>query len=129
MKLKAKLIAAPLGSALVALAAGAGYGVWSHLDRDAERSAQALAGLGGAHHFVLEAYKHGKAVCALGQGAALLRLLGLDAQADAKALARHPGVVLGRGTAETAPDTAKAFIEAIGRHRHWDRPLAEAVPA
>jgi catalase len=94
-----------------------------------ERAAQALAGIGAAQHFVLEAYKHAKAVCALGEGAVLLRLLELTPRSDAQALARHPGVVLGRGTAETAPDTAKAFIEAIGRHRHWDRPMAEAVPA
>jgi methyl-accepting chemotaxis protein len=41
MKLKSKLIAAPLGTALVALAAGAGYGLWSHAQQDAERAAQA----------------------------------------------------------------------------------------
>ncbi|GHD02654.1 catalase [Pseudorhodoferax aquiterrae] len=94
-----------------------------------ERAAQALDGLGAAHHFVLQAYKHAKAVCVLGQGAALLRWLGLDARADAQALARHPGVVIGPGGAERAPETAKAFIDAIARHRHWDRPLADGVPA
>ena len=94
-----------------------------------ERAVQALAALGTAQHFVLEAYKHGKAICTLGAGAALLRPLGVAPDADAQAMAPHPGVVLGRGTVELAPETAKAFVEAIGRHRHWDRPLAEAVAA
>ena len=93
-----------------------------------ERCAQALAAIGAAVHFVLEAYKHGKAVCVLGEGVRLLRLLEITASADAAALARHPGMVLGGGSADAAPDTAKAFIEAIAVHRHWDRPLADAVP-
>ncbi len=93
-----------------------------------ERAAQALAASGQAKQFVLEAYKHAKPLCALGPGVALLQLLEIGAGADAGALSRHPGVVVGRGTAETAPETAKAFIEAIGRHRHWDRPLADALP-
>jgi catalase len=38
-------------------------------------------------------------------------------------------VVIGRASSESAPDTAKAFTLAIGRHRHWDRRLAESVPA
>ena len=41
MKLKSKLIAAPLGTALVALAAGVGYGVWAHVQSQFERGAQA----------------------------------------------------------------------------------------
>nr|WP_304437963.1 catalase [Pseudorhodoferax sp. Leaf267] len=93
-----------------------------------ERSAQALAGLGAAVHFVLEAYKHGKAICALGEGAVLLRLLDIAAGADVQTLARHPGVTLGAGTPESAEATAKSFVDAIARHRHWDRPLADAVP-
>jgi catalase len=94
-----------------------------------ERCASALAGAGAAVHFVLEAYKHGKAICVLGEGVALLRLLQIEPGADASALAAHPGVVIGRASSESAPDTAKAFTLAIGRHRHWDRRLAESVPA
>ena len=92
------------------------------------RCAEALAAMGAAVHCVLEAYKHGKPLCALGEGVRLLRLLEIEAGADAKALARHPGVTLGGGSAEAAPDTAKAFIDAIAVHRHWDRPLADALP-
>ncbi len=93
-----------------------------------ERAAQALAASGQAVHFVLEAYKHGKAVCALGHGAALLGALGL-AVAPARAGADHPGVVLAASDAEAADATAQAFIAAIGAHRHWERPAAEALPA
>ena len=41
MKLKSKLIAAPLATALVALAAGLGYGIWAHFHGQSEREAQA----------------------------------------------------------------------------------------
>ncbi|WP_295850505.1 catalase [uncultured Xylophilus sp.] len=92
-------------------------------------SADALAQLGDAVHFVLEAYKHGKAICAIGDGAALLKWLGIAAGASGEALAQHPGVVLGAAQAEAAETTAPAFIAAIGEHRHWDRPLAESIPA
>lgn len=92
------------------------------------RCAEALAAMGAAVHFVLEAYKHGKALCVLGDGVGLLRLLQIAPGASAAELARHPGVTLGAGTAEAAPETAKAFIEAMALHRHWDRPLADAVP-
>ncbi|APW36559.1 catalase HPII [Rhodoferax koreense] len=92
-------------------------------------SVATLAGMGDAVHYVLEAYKHFKPVCALGDGVRLLQGLGIAAGADAKALAVHPGVVLGAGSADSAPETAQAFIQAIAAHRHWDRPGAAAVPA
>ncbi|WP_198970525.1 catalase [Xylophilus sp. ASV27] len=92
-------------------------------------SAAALSRLGDAVHFVLEAYRHCKPVCALGEGAALLRTLGIEGGASRDALTHHPGVVLGDGRAETMPETMRAFVHAIGQHRHWDRPNLEAVPA
>ncbi|MDB5847516.1 MAG: katE, partial [Rhodoferax sp.] len=92
-------------------------------------SVTALAGMGDAVHYVLEAYKHCKPVCVLGDGVRLLQALGIQPKADAAALAAHPGVVLGEGSAEAAPETAQAFIQAIMAHRHWDRPGAAAVPA
>ena len=94
--------------------------------------AAALAGMGDAVHHVMEAYKHGKPVCTLGDGVQLLRHLGIEAGADraeGDAMAGHPGVVLGIGSPESALDTAQAFIRAIGAHRHWDRPSAGSVPA
>ncbi len=96
------------------------------------RSVEALAVLGDAVHFVLEAYKHCKPICALGAGASLLRLPGQEgspASPTAGATAAIPGVVLGEGNAEAAPVTAQSFIEAIAHHRFWDRPLIDSIAA
>ncbi|HSV47633.1 MAG TPA: catalase [Ramlibacter sp.] len=88
-------------------------------------SAQELARNGDAVHYVLEAYRHGKPLCVIGEGVDLLRTLGLgDAQA---ALAL--GVVIGRNDPPSRPQLAQDFAAAIARHRHWSRPNTEAVPA
>ena len=93
-------------------------------------SSEALAGLGDAVHFVLEAYKHCKPVCAIAEGVALLRLLGISREMEAEALATaHPGVVLGDAGSEAGPKTAQDFIAALQQHRHWDRPGLDAIPA
>jgi catalase len=89
-------------------------------------SAQALARNGDAVHFVLEAYKHCKAICVIGEGAQLLRTVGVDA-AEPGALA--PGVVIGKNDPPARAQLAQDFIAAIARHRHWARPNIEAVPA
>jgi catalase len=86
--------------------------------------AQALARDGDAVHFVLEAYRHCKPVCVIGDGAALLRLLGLEEGAPPP-----PGVLVGSGDPSTRVPLANDFITAIGRHRQWLRPHLEAVPA
>ncbi|MES2188267.1 MAG: catalase [Pseudomonadota bacterium] len=92
-------------------------------------SADALKGIGDAVHFVLEAYKHCKPVCAIGEGVVLLALLGITAASRGDGLAGHPGVVLGESGSDAAPKTAQDFIAAMQQHRHWDRPGADAVPA
>jgi catalase len=89
-------------------------------------SAQALAGNGDAVHFVLEAYKHCKAICVIGEGAQLLRTLGIGAGEGGPAV---PGVVLGKNDPPARAQLAQEFIAAIARHRHWLRPNLEAVPA
>jgi catalase len=93
--------------------------------------AEAMARNGDAVHFVLEAYKHCKAICTVGEGVQMLSTLGIGT--DAKSF--PPGVVvaatpttnLGDNTA--ALKIAHEFVAAIARHRHWDRPGIEAVPA
>jgi catalase len=93
----------------------------------------ALAGMGDAVHFVLEAYKHCKAICTVGEGVQLVSKLGIAADAQPGDL--PPGVVvaatpvtnLGDNTAAT--QIALDFIAAIARHRHWDRADIESVPA
>jgi len=95
--------------------------------------AAALAGMGDAVHFVLEAYKHCKAICTVGEGARLLATLGIDEQTspdDAPAgvvVAETPVTNLGDSTA--ASGIAQRFAAAIAKHRHWDRANIDAVPA
>jgi catalase len=89
-------------------------------------SVQALAANGCAVQFVLEAYKHCKAICVIGEGAQLLRPLGLD---DPEAAAKVPGIVTGRNDPPSRAQLVLDFIAAIGRHRHWTRAHLERVPA
>jgi len=94
------------------------------------QGAEALSRSGDAVHFVLEAYRHCKAICTVGEGVQLLSTLGI-----AEAGSAPPGVVVARtpvtnlGDISGATQIAQDFIAAIARHRHWDRPGVEAVPA
>ena len=90
--------------------------------------ASALAGNGDAVHFVLEAYKHCKAIAASGSGAGLLSSLGLPAPKAGGISEPRAGVVLSGPDASQAALIA-AFIAAIGKHRHWERGQLAAVPA
>ncbi len=58
-------------------------------------------------HFVREAYNHGKAIAANGEGAELLQAAGI---------APGPGVVSGKSSS----DFTQNFVDAI-KHRHWNR--------
>ncbi len=62
-----------------------------------------------ARHFIREAYNHGKAIAVGEGGIALLKAVGVTAA---------PGVV----QEKSGSDSTRAFIEAISRHRHWNRP-------
>jgi catalase len=89
--------------------------------------AKALAGTGEAVHFVLEAYKHFKTVCVIGEGAELLRTLGLSgAEPEAPGAV---GVLIGKSEPSARLQLGQDFVAAIARHRHWDRANTEAVPA
>jgi catalase len=88
-------------------------------------AAEALSRNGDAVHFVLEAFKHCKALCLIGESAQLLRLAGISPEAGAA----PAGVVLGTNEPTTRLQTAQDFIAAIGKHRHWGRALVEQVPA
>ncbi|MBA3774321.1 MAG: catalase [Ramlibacter sp.] len=89
-------------------------------------SAQALARSGAAVHFALEAYKHCKTICVIGEGVQLLGTLGIGAGEGAPAV---PGVVIGRNDPPLRAQLAQDFIAAMSRHRHWTRPNVETVPA
>ncbi|MBC7603611.1 MAG: catalase [Ramlibacter sp.] len=89
-------------------------------------SAQLLERNGNALHFVLEAYKHCKAICVIGEGANLLRSLGITADEPGPAV---PGVVVGANDPSGRAQLSADFISAIAKHRHWSRPNVDAVPA
>jgi catalase len=75
---------------------------------------------------VLEAYKHCKPICVIGEGVELLRSLGITGP---DAVPQDAGVVVGTNEPTGRIPMAQAFIAAMARHRHWARPGVEAVPA
>ncbi|MEY2619304.1 MAG: putative hydroperoxidase [Pseudomonadota bacterium] len=85
-------------------------------------SAQALAAQGDAVHFVLEAYRHGKALCLIGESVQLLQAAGAHAVSA-------EGVITGPNDPVARLQMAEDFIQAIARHRHWGRAGLDAVPA
>jgi catalase len=89
-------------------------------------SARSLMANGDAVHFVLEAYKHCKAICVVGEGVQLLRTLGIAGGETSPAV---PGVIVGRNDPPGRHQLAQDFIAAIAHHRHWLRADLEAVPA
>jgi catalase len=84
-------------------------------------SAQALASNREAMQFVLEAYRHCKPLCLIGESVELLKQSGI-VTADAPAPA---GVIIGTNEPTTRLQTAQDFISAIGKHRHWSRGFVE----
>jgi catalase len=74
-----------------------------------KESVTTLLGDFEAKHFVREAYNHGKAIGASGEGGELLQAAGVG---------NAPGVIIDKG----GNDSSKSFAEAISQHRHWNRP-------
>jgi catalase len=69
-----------------------------------------------ALHYLLEAYKHLKAIALHGEAKQLLDVLKLEVDA---------GLIVGANG-----QLAKPFFAAIGQHRVWDRePKAKSIPA
>jgi catalase len=89
-------------------------------------SAEALVRDGDAVHYALEAYKHCKTLCVIGEGLQLLRTLGVAVGESSPAVA---GVLIGRNDPPGRAQLAQDFVAAIARHRHWTRPNIEAIPA
>ncbi|MGU9853689.1 catalase HPII [Pseudomonas koreensis] len=80
-------------------------------------SIKALSADGVALHYVLEAYKHLKAIALHGDAKQLQDLLKLEAD---------DGLLQGKDV----PGLTKPFFAAIGQHRVWARePKAKAIPA
>jgi len=92
-------------------------------------SVERLRRSGAAIRYVAEAYKHGKAVGALGEGVELVRASPVnDVRLSDDGLVAEHGVVTLASTGDELDDFAAAFAHAIGKHRHFDRKL-ELVPA
>jgi len=88
-------------------------------------SAQSLMKDGAAVHFVLEAYKHCKPMCLIGESVEILRSVGVVGDDTPPA----GGVVIGTNEPTARQQMAQDFIAALQKHRHWSRALIERVPA
>jgi catalase len=90
----------------------------------------ALGASGQAVHFVLEAYKHCKPICAVNEGVQLMSTLGFVAGKNPEAITRPAaGIVLGDARRVPEGMLSQEFIAAIAQHRHWERANIDAVPA
>lgn len=94
------------------------------------QNTQTLSGVGEAVHFVLEAYKHCKAICAVNEGVQLMSSLGFGVGKNPELITRPAaGVIVGDARRVAEGLISQEFISAIAQHRHWDRANIDAVPA
>jgi catalase len=82
-------------------------------------SIETLSGNADAYHFIDEAYKHCKAICATGDTQSFIdnTFAGKAENDEAVVIASKPR------------EAASAFISAIANHRNWDREDERKVPA
>ena len=93
-------------------------------------SAEILCGLGDAIHFVLEAYKHCKTICAINEGVQLLNTLGFKADKNPEIVTvPTPGVIIADARKVVEGQVSHDFMAALALHRHWDRVNVDAIPA
>jgi catalase len=98
-----------------------------------KESAAALAGDGDAVHFVDEAFKHCKAIAAIGEGVDVLlasRIAppstnGKSPDQKLEAL----GSVIAERNANGLDAIAKRFIDAVAKHRDWSRQAGQGAAA
>jgi catalase len=89
-----------------------------------------LAACGDAVHFVLEAYKHGKTICAINEGAQLLATLGFAIGKNLDVTTSPtPGVLLADARRSVEGELSKEVMSAMALHRHWERANTQAIPA
>ncbi len=82
-------------------------------------SIKTLAGNADAYHFVNEAYKHCKAICATGDSEIFV------GNTFAGKAERDSAVIISAKLKDAQP----AFVKAIASHRNWDREESRKVPA
>ncbi|WP_247232229.1 catalase [Telluribacter sp. SYSU D00476] len=99
---------------------------------DGKQSVETMLTQGDSIHFINEAFKHGKPIATSGNGIYLLQkavVLGVDfADKEGDMVVSSKGVVTA-GSEARAAEFAEAFMEAIKKHRHWDREEKTMVPA
>ncbi|MDX5423031.1 MAG: catalase [Hymenobacteraceae bacterium] len=99
---------------------------------DGEKSIEAMMKEGDAIHFISEAFKHGKAIATSGNGIGLLQKAGIPgvefAGESSRNVVSDKGVVTAGNDAE-AEEFAESFMDAIKKHRHWNRDEKMMVPA
>lgn len=84
-----------------------------------EKSVAALMGNADAVHFIQQAFKHCKAIAATGEAGEWIRdLLGDRIDGD-------EAVIL----AKAVPAVGAKFLDAVAKHRNWDRETRRKVPA
>ena len=93
-------------------------------------SVTALCGMGDAVHFVLEAYKHCKTICAVNEGVQLLATLGFSHGKNPDVIfVPTPGVIISDIRKVLDGQATLDFTSALALHRHWDRINIDAIPA
>ncbi|WP_276495709.1 catalase [Pontibacter litorisediminis] len=99
---------------------------------DGEKSIAALLQEGDALHFISEAFKHCKSIATSGHGLKLLEkafVMGVDFAGESSGKVVSDKGVVTAGNDADADEFAERFIEAIKKHRHWDREEKDMVPA
>jgi catalase len=81
---------------------------------------QRLGLIGHAAEFLKDQYRHAKPILALNEGADLLENAGAPSVLPSSG-APDPGIIIGRQM--TAGDLLPRFIEAIAKHRHFERQM------
>jgi catalase len=92
-----------------------------------DASVSALTAQPEAYEFVAEAYKHCKAIAAVGAGVGLLANSLPRKFSEGEDAGKQPAVIEGVVSSRDAANSsvASAFIQAIARHRHWERENSE----
>ena len=89
-----------------------------------------LCSMGDAVHFVLEAYKHCKTICAVNEGALMLASLGFShGKNPEQPFVPTPGIILADIRKVLDGQVTIDLIAAMSVHRHWDRINVDAIPA
>jgi len=93
-------------------------------------STAALCAMGEAVHFVLEAYKHCKTICAVNDGVQLLSTLGFSHGKNPDMVTvPTAGVIIADARKVLDGHISQDFMAAIALHRHWERLNVDAIPA